>query len=89
MILLMKGLISFLLLTALSLKAATIAHYRFEGNSLDAPLYELTDSSGNGHHGRVIGQEPFELINDIPPRAYLRRSLCKTEFNVSGQRPKL
>jgi hypothetical protein len=29
-------------------------------------LYELTDSSGRGHHGRVLGQEPFELTTDIP-----------------------
>ena len=62
----MKPLIPFLLLMAFSLEAATIAHFKFESKGLDAPLYELTDSSGKGHHGRVIGQEPFELTTDVP-----------------------
>ena len=55
-----------LFLSAASLHAATVAHYKFEGR-LDAPVYELTDSSGNGHHGRVIGQEQFELTSEVPP----------------------
>ena len=63
----MKSLVLFLLLTGFSLNAATIAHYKFEASSPDSPLFELTDSSGNGHHGRVLGQEPFELTTDVPP----------------------
>src|ERR1044071_1439149 len=62
----MKGLL-FLLLTVVSLSAATVAHYKFDNGSLDAPIYEMTDSSGNGHHGRVLGKEIFELTSDVPP----------------------
>jgi hypothetical protein len=62
----MKGLLV-LFLTALSLNAATVAHYKFDNGSTNAPLYEMTDSSGNGHHGRVLGQELFELTSDVPP----------------------
>jgi hypothetical protein len=61
----MKGLL-LLLLSVASLNAATIAHYKFDDGSLDAPLYEMTDSSGNGHHGRVLGKEIFELTSDVP-----------------------
>jgi hypothetical protein len=61
----MKGLL-LLLLSVVSLNAATIAHYKFDNGSLDAPLYEMTDSSGNGHHGRVLGKEIFELTSDVP-----------------------
>jgi hypothetical protein len=64
----MKGLIFFILLCTLApLHAATIAHYKFESSDVNAPLYELTDSSGRSHHGRVLGQEPFELTTDVPP----------------------
>src|SRR5262245_13537312 len=63
----MKRAFFFLLTTVTSLKAATIAHYKFENTAPNAPLYELTDSSGNGHHGRVLGQELLELTTDIPP----------------------
>jgi hypothetical protein len=62
----MKGLLV-LFLAALSLNAATVAHYKFDIGSTNAPLYEMTDSSGNGHHGRVLGQELFELTSDVPP----------------------
>jgi hypothetical protein len=55
------------LLTIVSVRGATIAHYKFESAPADRPLYELTDSSGRGHHGRVLGQEPFELGSDVPP----------------------
>src|SRR5688572_16736406 len=62
----MKGLLA-LFLTALSLNAGTVAHYKFDNGSTNAPLYVMTDSSGNGHHGRVLGQELFELTSDVPP----------------------
>jgi hypothetical protein len=63
----MKGLLLCLviLLNSLPLRAATVAYYKFEGTP-NGPLYELTDSSGRGHHGRVLGQEPFELTTDVP-----------------------
>ncbi|MGZ8900554.1 MAG: LamG domain-containing protein, partial [Limisphaerales bacterium] len=59
-----------LLLTALvvvlPVGAATVAHYKFERTTPNSPVYDLTDSSGNGHHGRVLGQELFELTTDVP-----------------------
>jgi hypothetical protein len=63
----MKCVFFVLLMTVTSLNAATIAHYKFGNPAPNTPLYELTDSSGNGHHGRVLGQELFELTTDIPP----------------------
>ena len=62
----MKGFF-LLFLTFSSLNAATVAHYKFENSSPNAPLYELTDSSGRSHHGRVLGKELFEITSDIPP----------------------
>jgi hypothetical protein len=62
----MKGLLFLLVVCVSSLNAATIAHYKFDNGSLDAPLYEMTDSSANGHHGRVLGKELFELTSDVP-----------------------
>ena len=50
-------------------QAGTVAHYKFERTAPNAPLYEMTDSSGNGHHGAVVGQELFELSPDVPPYA--------------------
>ena len=50
-------------------RAGTVAHYKFERTAPNAPLYEMTDSSGNGHHGAVVGQELFELSPDVPPYA--------------------
>jgi hypothetical protein len=47
-------------------EGATVAHYNFESKGVDAPLYELTDSSGRGHHGMVLGRELFELTSDVP-----------------------
>ena len=46
-------------------RAGTVAHYKFERTAPNSPLYEMTDSSGNGHHGAVVGQELFELGRDI------------------------
>jgi len=43
-----------------------VAHYKFERIAPNSPLYEMTDSSGNGHHGAVVGQELFELSPDVP-----------------------
>lgn len=62
----MTRLILFLLSTVISSFAATVAHYKFEAVLPNSPIYELTDSSGRGHHGRVIGQELFELTSDVP-----------------------
>jgi hypothetical protein len=54
-------------LSATSAQAETTAHYRFETAELNSPLMRLLDSSGRGHHGRVIGREPFEVTTDTPP----------------------
>jgi hypothetical protein len=64
----MKGLLLSLVmvLNCGFVRAATVAHYKFEATP-NAPLYELTDSSGRGHHGRVLGEEPFEVTTDVPP----------------------
>jgi hypothetical protein len=53
-------------LTTFPVGAATVAHYRFDHRRGDAPLYELTDSSGREHHGLVLGQELCELTSDVP-----------------------
>src|SRR5688572_24246059 len=62
----MKRLLLAVLLSVVANKAATIARFQFQSIATDQPLYEVTDSSGRGHHGRVISQEPFELSTDIP-----------------------
>jgi hypothetical protein len=63
----MKRFLLAVFLGVVPVRAGTVAHYRFERTTLNAPLYELTDASGNGHHGRVLGQELFELSTNVPP----------------------
>lgn len=51
----MNTLLLTLALSALTVHAATVAHYKFENADPVQPLLWLHDSSGNGHHARVLG----------------------------------
>jgi Concanavalin A-like lectin/glucanases superfamily len=64
----MNRIFILLTLSLLTVQGATIAHYRFETAETNRPLLRLVDSSGNGHHGRVMGREPFEVTADTPLR---------------------
>jgi hypothetical protein len=57
----------FFIAAAASVHAGTIAHYKFETTETNRPLARLVDSSGNGHHGIVLGREPFDVTADVPP----------------------
>ena len=67
MLLGMKRFLLTMLLAVLPVRAGTVAHYKFQRTAPNSPLYELTDSSGREHHGRVLGQEVFELSTNVPP----------------------
>src|SRR5688500_13229151 len=63
----MKRFLLAILLVVVPVRAGTAAHYKIVRTSPDSPLYGLTDSSGNGRHGRVLGHELFELSTNVPP----------------------
>jgi hypothetical protein len=61
--------LALILLCIFSVKGATVAHYKFETPETDRSMLHLMDSSGNGHHGLVLGREPFEVSTNVPAKA--------------------
>ncbi len=61
---LLTGIAGVVALTALSVSANTVAHYRFEDGSAGAAASTAVDSSGNGYNLNAIGEPAYS--DDIP-----------------------
>ena len=77
----MKLLVLTIALSIPAVEAGTVALYQFETSEPDRPMQRLIDTSGKGHHGRVIGREPFEVTTDGPPFA----NVTRTALDARGQ----